>query len=73
LARLRVLSGAAVRRILEQHGFAFIRQRGSHMVMQRATTDTTITVIVPDHREIRIGTLQSIIRQSQLPRELFEN
>jgi len=43
------------------------------MVMQRATTDTTITVIVPDHREIRIGTLQSIIRQSQLPRELFEN
>jgi predicted RNA binding protein YcfA (HicA-like mRNA interferase family) len=30
-------------------------------------------VIVPDHREIRIGTLQSIIRQSQLPRALFES
>jgi predicted RNA binding protein YcfA (HicA-like mRNA interferase family) len=24
------------------------------------------------HKELRIGTLQSIIRQSQLPRELFE-
>jgi predicted RNA binding protein YcfA (HicA-like mRNA interferase family) len=40
--------------------------------MQKRTADSTITVPLPDHREIRIGTLQSIIRQSQLPRELFE-
>ena len=33
----------------------------------------TITVPVPDHREIRIGTLQSIIRQSGIPRSEFEN
>ena len=46
--------------------------RGSHVVMQKRTSDSTITVPVPDHKEIRIGTLQSIIRQSQLPRELFE-
>jgi len=41
--------------------------------MQFKTTDSTITVPVPDHREIRIGTLQSIIRQSGLPKSLFEN
>lgn len=40
--------------------------------MQKRTADSTITVPVPDHKEIRIGTLQSIIRQSQLPREIFE-
>lgn len=40
--------------------------------MQKRTDDSTITVPVPDHKEIRIGTLQSIIRQSQLRRELFE-
>jgi predicted RNA binding protein YcfA (HicA-like mRNA interferase family) len=40
--------------------------------MQKKTPDWTITVPVPDHKEIRIGTLQSIIRQSQLPRALFE-
>jgi len=28
---------------------------------------------VPDHDEIRLGTLQSIIRQSGLPRSLFES
>lgn len=40
--------------------------------MQRAEGQSTVTVIVPNHREIRVGTLQSIIRQSQLPRSLFE-
>jgi predicted RNA binding protein YcfA (HicA-like mRNA interferase family) len=49
-----------------------VRRRGSHIVMQKRTSDSTITVPVPDHKEIRIGTLQSIIRQSQLPREFFE-
>jgi predicted RNA binding protein YcfA (HicA-like mRNA interferase family) len=40
--------------------------------MQKRTADSTITVPVPDHKELRIGTLQSIIRQSKLPRGLFE-
>jgi predicted RNA binding protein YcfA (HicA-like mRNA interferase family) len=40
--------------------------------MQRRTKESTITVPVPDHREIAIGTLQAIIRQSGLTRESFE-
>jgi predicted RNA binding protein YcfA (HicA-like mRNA interferase family) len=31
-----------------------------------------ITVPVPDHPEIRIGTLASIVRQSGVPRSEFE-
>jgi predicted RNA binding protein YcfA (HicA-like mRNA interferase family) len=42
------------------------------MVMQRRVEASTITVPVPDHRELRMGTLRAIIRQSQLPRVLFE-
>lgn len=41
--------------------------------MQLKTINSTITVPVPDHKEIRIGTLQSIIRQTGLPKQLFEN
>lgn len=33
---------------------------------------STLTVTVPDHRELRIGTLSKIIARSQLPRSLFE-
>jgi len=40
--------------------------------MQKQTDEGTITVPIPDHKEIRIGTLLSIIRQSGLPREDFQ-
>jgi predicted RNA binding protein YcfA (HicA-like mRNA interferase family) len=72
LGKLRVLSAKEVCQILEQHDFVRVRQRGSHLIMQKRTDETTITVPVPNYMEIRIGTLQSIIRQSQLPRSLFE-
>ena len=72
MGKLRVFSGKQVCRLLEQHGFINVRQRGSHVVMQKKTESSTITVPVPFHSTIRIGTLQSIIRQSKLPRELFE-
>jgi len=42
------------------------------MVMQKREGNTTVTAIVPAHKQLRMGTLQSIIRQSQLSRELFE-
>jgi len=66
------LSGREVRGILEQHGFVLVRQRGSHMIMQLRLPGTTGTVPISDHKEVRTGTLMSIIRQSKLPRELFE-
>lgn len=72
MAKIKVLSGAAVCRILSEHGFTSVRQRGSHIVMQKRLPGTTITVPVPNHRELDRGTLRAIIRQSQLDRELFE-
>jgi len=51
MGRLRVLSG-----------------RGSHIVMQRPDPTTgTVTVPVPDHPELAIGTLLAMIRQSRVP------
>lgn len=72
MGSLRVLSGREVCRILQQHGFSEVRRRGSHIVMQRRTPTGTVTVPVPDHDELRIGTLMAIIRQSGLPRTEFE-
>jgi predicted RNA binding protein YcfA (HicA-like mRNA interferase family) len=66
-----VLSGDEVCEILVGEGFSKVRQRGSHAVMQRRTEDTTVTVPVPLHGELRLGTLLSIIRQSGVPRDKF--
>jgi predicted RNA binding protein YcfA (HicA-like mRNA interferase family) len=72
MGRLRVLSGSEACRILRQHGFSEVRRRGSHVVLQRLTESGTLTVPVPDHDELRTGTLMAIIRQSGVPRAEFE-
>lgn len=73
MGKLRRLSGREVCGILERHGFVHVRQWGSHMIMQMATGAGTTTVPVPDHPELRIGTLRAIIRQSGLYRDEFES
>jgi len=44
----------------------------NNIAMQCKTADRTLTVPVPDHKEIRVGTLLSIVRQSGLTRSEFE-
>lgn len=53
-----VLSGAEIVRALERVGFAQARQRGSHIVMQRAGQGC----VVPLYREVKRGTLGGIVR-----------
>ncbi|MDA8306089.1 MAG: type II toxin-antitoxin system HicA family toxin [Deltaproteobacteria bacterium] len=71
--RLRVLSGKQVCGIRARHGFVEVHRRDSHLVMQKRLPDTTITVPVPNHGEHRVGRLQSIIRQSGIPKNEFES
>ena len=73
MGKLRVLSGHDVCQILETQGFSEVRQRGSHIVMQKRDGHTTTTVPVPNHSELKVGTLTSIIRQSGVARSLFES
>lgn len=73
MPKLRVFSGREICKLLEQHKFQKVRQKGSHIIMQKRVGNTTITVPIPDHTELRIGTLLGIIRQSGLPRSLFES
>lgn len=73
MGKLRVMSGAEVCLLLHSYGFNEVRRRGSHIIMQLSADNTTISIPVPDHKELTIGTLQSIIRQSGLPRRLFES
>jgi predicted RNA binding protein YcfA (HicA-like mRNA interferase family) len=73
LGKFRVLSGKEVCQILSNHGFREVRRRGSHLVMQKILPGSTITIPVPDHKNLKIGTLLSIIRQSGIPKDEFES
>lgn len=72
MPKLRVLSGREMCKILAQNGFEKVRQKGSHIIMQKRVGNSTITIPVPDHDELRTRTLLGIIRQSELSRSLFE-
>ena len=56
--------------ILTSHGFEFVSKRGSHAKYRDSSGHT---VIIPHPRkDIPVGTLRSMIRQSGLSKELFE-
>ena len=63
------LSGREVRVVLERVGFVFRRQTGSHMILRR--DNPSARTVVPDHKQIRPGTLRRIIADSGLSVEQF--
>ena len=69
MAKLPITSGSNLIKALEKNGFKVIRQRGSHVVLQKKDTERTVTTVVPNHKELATGTLRSIIRQAQLSPE----
>jgi predicted RNA binding protein YcfA (HicA-like mRNA interferase family) len=44
-------------------GFEQVRQRGSHIVLQRAGA----TCVVPVRKEVRLGTLSGVLEQAEVP------
>ncbi|MBI3837828.1 MAG: type II toxin-antitoxin system HicA family toxin [Planctomycetia bacterium] len=63
------LSGRDVRAALQRAGFLFRRQKGSHMVLRR--DEPFARVIVPDHKQIRQGTLRRIVADAGLTVDEF--
>jgi predicted RNA binding protein YcfA (HicA-like mRNA interferase family) len=63
------LSGRDVRTALERVGFVFRRQSGSHMVLRRA--EPYARVVIPDHKQIRAGTLRRIIADAGMTVDQF--
>ena len=60
MARLPRVSGAEMVRFLQRQGFQLIRIRSSHHFMERNEQRTSVPV--HGNRELRIGTLRSILR-----------
>ena len=71
MTRIPLLSAHKVIKVLEAAGFQIVSQKGSHIKMKKRTPDSTFVTIIPDHDEIPVGTLRSIIRQSGMTPEEF--
>ena len=64
MPRMPRISSKEAIRALERLGFEQVRQTGSHVVMKKEIKDGKIGCVVPLHRELKVATLSSIIKQS---------
>ncbi len=58
---------------LKKLGFAKVSQKGSHIKLRGLIEGRLQTAIVPNHKEIAIGTLNSILKQANISKTEFEN
>ena len=58
-------------RALRRDGWVVVRQRGSHIRLQKNTGDGTLKLTVPAHRPIKRSTLSHILKQAKVDVEDF--
>jgi len=57
--------------VLQKLGFIEMRQSGSHKIFRHSENKRIIPVPIHGHRDIKKGTLHSIIKQSGVTRDEF--
>ena len=67
MPKLPRISGAEIVRALQRLGFEVARQRGSHVILRRGASGC----VVPNHREVKVGTLAGVLRQAGVSAEEF--
>ena len=58
-------------RALQRDGWKVIRQRGSHIRLEKALADETLKLTVPAHRPVKRSTLAHILKQARLTTDEF--
>ena len=67
MPRLPRFSSRETVRALERLGFIQVRQKGSHIVLPRDER----TCVVPQRRELKLGTLAGVLAQAELTVDEF--
>lgn len=68
----KLYSARVVLSALQRAGFAVVSQKGSHIKLNKLKGEKMLTVIVPNHKEIALGTFSSILKQANMTKEEFE-
>ena len=71
MSRVPSLSYREIVRALQHDGWIVIRQRGSHIRLQKRLGERTMKLTVPAHRPVKRSTLSQILRQAELELDEF--
>lgn len=68
----KLLHSKTIVKILCKHfDFYFVSQKGSHIKLQKILGKHKITTIVPDHKEVAMGTLKGILKLAKIDEKQF--
>lgn len=67
--KLPQISGIELIKTLRKHGFVVVRQKGSHIRLEKNIGTETIKITVPNHRILKKGTLHHILKDAGLKLE----
>ena len=57
--------------LCNKFGFTVARQRGSHIVLRKETPEGAVGTVVPNHKEIKVGTLKGLLELAKVDEEEF--
>jgi predicted RNA binding protein YcfA (HicA-like mRNA interferase family) len=66
MTRLPSVSGERLVRALKRAGFIQLRQKGSHVSLEKRIGEKTLRTVVPLHSTLAKGTLSDILKQAAL-------
>ena len=71
--KLPQISGKELIKKLMNLGFVVVRQRESHIRLEKNTREKTIKITIPNHPVLKKGTLNQIIKSTELSfEEIFD-
>lgn len=69
---LKKISGKECVKILcNKFGFYISRQKGSHIVLKKDMNGNSIGTVVPNHKELKLGTLKNILELAEISEDEF--
>ena len=72
MPQLRKVSGhEAVKILCNKFGFQISGRTGSHVRLSKVTPEGKVGTVVPMHKEIKIGTLKSVLKLAKITEEDF--
>lgn len=71
MSRVPSLPHTQIIRALQRDGWAVVRQRGSHLRLQKRIGDELLKITVPAHRPVKRSTLSHILKQARLDVDRF--
>ena len=71
MSRLPSLPYTKIIRALQRDGWTVVRQRGSHIRLQKREGDEILKLTVPAHRPVKRSTLAHILKQARIDTDRF--